>query len=253
MKNKNTIILVNLLTFIRIVGTFIIPFIINELSAKQLIIYIALSLLTDSFDGILARKYNACTLFGAMLDTLADKMFGIATLLIILSNNSVMILPIFTEVLIMVINTAGVIKGAAVESSYLGKIKTWILGICTILAFLIVYSNQLLNILNPNTPFGLLTSNILMLLIKSDTITLTNLAFTMVGADLMVAFDYISRNLESSKKAKDKGIKVKNFQLKKGKELKEALFSQEYYFKTKNQPYIVRLGKEVKNERKNKK
>lgn len=73
-------IIPNCLTFTRIL--LIIPFIwfINrDLRVSFLIFCVAV--LTDAFDGRLARKWGAVSKFGAILDPLADKIIYLGTLL----------------------------------------------------------------------------------------------------------------------------------------------------------------------------
>ena len=250
MKRKLALIVVNLITFIRLIGTFILPIISTKLKPESLITYIVLILATDTIDGVLARRLNASTIFGAILDALADKLFAISTLLIIASKYSIMYLPIITEVMIMLINTEGATRGAVVESSYLGKLKTWILGICLVVAFLTVYSLDFITVIRQDTIIGLKTLQFLTYLSNENTIMINNIAFIMVGADLMVSFDYINRVKRETKTVKQNGINIKNYQLKRGKELIDVLFNTEYYLKTKHQSLLLRLGKEVKNEKK---
>ena len=72
-----------------------------------------------------------------------------------------------------------------------------------------------------------------------------------MGADIMVTFDYQAKVKEAVKNAKNEGIKRKDYKLKKGNDLKFALFNHNYYIETKKMPLLIRLGKECKNERKN--
>ena len=143
-------IFVNAITLTRIIGTFLMPFVSDKLAAEELVIYIALILLTDSLDGILARKLNVCTLFGALLDTLADKLFGISLLIILASKFPIMIIPIIIEIIIILINTISGARGSKINSSKIGKIKTWILGVCTVLGFMTIYANDFTLLININ-------------------------------------------------------------------------------------------------------
>ena len=64
MKNKGAKIIVNSITMTRVIGTLLMPFISLFLSPGELIFYIIILLLTDSVDGIMARRLNSCTIFG---------------------------------------------------------------------------------------------------------------------------------------------------------------------------------------------
>ena len=74
MKSKKAITIVNSITMIRVIGTFLMPFFAIILTPVGLIIYITCLLLTDALDGFLARTLNACTIFGSLLDQAADKL-----------------------------------------------------------------------------------------------------------------------------------------------------------------------------------
>ena len=64
----------NILTFLRILGmpVFILAFITGHLSAATIIFVVAI--LTDIFDGIIARLNKSRTVLGSILDPLADKL-----------------------------------------------------------------------------------------------------------------------------------------------------------------------------------
>ena len=132
MKNMKAKIFVNSITMVRVIGTLIMPFVSMIMTPSEVIFYIIILLLTDSIDGIMARRLNACTTFGALLDAVADKLLGIATLAVLAFSYPIMFLPIITETLICLINTNGAANGGSTESSFLGKFKTWIFGIYTI-------------------------------------------------------------------------------------------------------------------------
>ena len=118
MKNKGAKIFVNSITMTRVIGTLLMPFISLLLSPGELIFYIIILLLTDSVDGIMARRLNACTIFGALLDAIADKLLGIATLAVLAFSYPIMFLPIITETIICLINTNGAARGSSTESSF---------------------------------------------------------------------------------------------------------------------------------------
>ena len=56
MKKIKAMIFVNSITFVRVLGTFLMPFVSTHLNAKEFVSYIVLLLLTDSVDGIMARR-----------------------------------------------------------------------------------------------------------------------------------------------------------------------------------------------------
>ena len=71
----------NILTVIRFI---FIPFIIVALSLNNYILALVLftvSSISDVLDGCIARKYNAITDFGKLMDPLADKLTQISVLI----------------------------------------------------------------------------------------------------------------------------------------------------------------------------
>ncbi len=75
----------NILTYLRII--LIIPFVYLFLSEKYILsaICIAVSGLTDCFDGMIARKFNQVTSLGKILDPIADKatLFAVVICMVI--------------------------------------------------------------------------------------------------------------------------------------------------------------------------
>ncbi|MDD4705902.1 MAG: CDP-alcohol phosphatidyltransferase family protein [Bacilli bacterium] len=237
MENKLSKIIVNSITMIRVIGTFLLPVASVILSTWGLIIYLICLLLTDAIDGFLARKLNSSTLFGSLLDTIADKLLGIAALAVLTKYYYIMLLPIIIETLIMIINTRGALRGAITESSAIGKIKTWILGIAIVLGFLTISSPELINNLNNN-----LLSTILNYINDNNYSIMNILASITAGAGLIVAYDYNNQIRKDTIKAKEKGFEIKNIKFKKKKELLFALFDTEFYINTRNEPLINKIG-----------
>lgn len=77
----------NAFTFARIPGA-IFGLVLLSSESYQLagVIIIALSALTDFFDGIIAREFDCVTEFGAMADTIADKTLMILVIIYALAN-----------------------------------------------------------------------------------------------------------------------------------------------------------------------
>lgn len=128
----------NLLTLTR--GIFapitIIPAVANR-HIYIAFILIAICSLTDAFDGWYARKYNAQSEFGALLDAICDKIFvlTLAFPLVFVYPRWIFIILIL-EFIIAIINVYSKLKGNDAHSSITGKIKTVILDISIALCYL---------------------------------------------------------------------------------------------------------------------
>ena len=135
----------NMLSFFRLV---LIPvYICIYLNATELKDYwvaagvLAISCLTDMFDGMIARKFNMISNFGKVLDPMADK-FTQLSLIVCLSKafpalNGLLILFLFKETFQLVAMLMYMRKGLALNGALLsGKISTTIL--FTALTFLIL-------------------------------------------------------------------------------------------------------------------
>lgn len=148
----------NILTLIRgIIGPIII---IQALTCNNLylaIVLIGICAMTDFFDGWYARKYNAKSEFGALLDTICDKIFAISIVVPIISISPEFIVCILTlEIVIAFINSYFELKGYNTSSSMIGKVKTAILYITILFYYLSCFVNikkYILNIISTVTIF----------------------------------------------------------------------------------------------------
>jgi len=125
----------NILTTSRFIAPFIIvPIALSNLSTAFIITIIFA--LTDAFDGYFARKYNAHSEYGRILDTICDKVFAVGITIPILIINPIMIITIILETVITAINLHSANKNNNPKSTYLGKFKTCILSLNLILNYL---------------------------------------------------------------------------------------------------------------------
>ena len=95
---------------------------------------------TDFFDGMLARKLNAGSEFGRLMDPIVDKIFAITLLAGGAVINPLLIFNIIPEIAISAVNYKALSENKPVKSSKLGKIKTWILSINILLSFIPSFS-----------------------------------------------------------------------------------------------------------------
>lgn len=121
----------NILTLLRIalIPVLVMSFYIDELWAQYLTagIFIFASI-TDYIDGILARKWRAQTIFGRVLDPIADKMLVVATLLMMVDRKLAPVIPILAilcrEILISGMREYLAEIRVALPVTFLAKVKT---------------------------------------------------------------------------------------------------------------------------------
>ncbi len=142
------------ITFARIffVPIFLVLILLNtwESILFALIIFI-LGGVTDTIDGILARKYNTVTKIGATLDPLADKLL-ITTALISLLNFKELKIPVWTVIVIVLrdyiitwVRTLDHEKSMPADKT--AKIKTFLQNIVIIcILFILIFKKQILNL-----------------------------------------------------------------------------------------------------------
>lgn len=221
---------VNALTLARIIATIIIPILWIHLKPFELFIFVAFILLTDFFDGMLARSFHVQSIFGSIMDAVADKVFGIMIILIVASYKKIFYIPFILEIAISLINLIPFFYGATTKSSFLGRVKMWFLGIALGAGILFVFKSDLL-FLNQYKVVAFLLKNI-------ELITLISVCVAS-GTEIMVAIDYAHRVTKELKGHKHK----LHFKLKSDKELKLALFDTDYYLKHKDEAYSKSIFK----------
>jgi CDP-diacylglycerol--glycerol-3-phosphate 3-phosphatidyltransferase len=91
----------------------------------------SLAAITDFFDGWLARRFNVETLFGKLLDPLADKLLVVSALIILVDKHRmagwIAVVLIVRDLGINAIRIAALEESIDVPSSWLGKTKTFLL------------------------------------------------------------------------------------------------------------------------------
>ncbi len=140
----------NILTVIRFL---FIPFIIVSIALNNYLlalILFTLSSLSDVLDGFIARKCNAITDFGKLMDPLADKLTQISTLLTLCIKK---IIPTWI-VIVLIAKELVLISGASflygkqlvVSSKWYGKLST-------VLLYMAVVSSLIINICHIDAHF----------------------------------------------------------------------------------------------------
>lgn len=203
-------IFVNSLTVFRCIFTFAMPFLIKKVSDLTFLIIIGILFFTDCLDGFISRKCRAQTLFGSIMDTIADKVLCIVLILCISSEAIILYTILIGELIIALINTVGTISGASIKASMMGKAKMWALAIATLLGYMYYFEIC-----------GILLLNIVGIIV--------------ILMQIFVIFTY------GSKMKKIKHIQNKKFEFKKGKELAYTLFDTDYYLNTVDLPIMKKL------------
>ena len=129
-------IFVNILTSLRLLFTMIALLFFKKMPHTIFFILATIILFTDFLDGKLARKYKVQTIFGANLDTIADKFLSIGLILILIKQLPILYLLLIGEIIISIINITAKIINKKTKSSKIGKIKTWMISLTILIAYI---------------------------------------------------------------------------------------------------------------------
>ena len=140
MNFKDVFLLPNLITLVRFftaIGLFLY-FTPDSFSVPALVIIIALIGLSDSLDGIVARKFNLVSKLGTILDPFTDRVVFIILLfwLNIYIPRSIFYSILIRELLVLLGSLYVLVTGAKIEVSNKGKVGTVLLFI-TVCLFVI--------------------------------------------------------------------------------------------------------------------
>ena len=137
---KDIFLLPNLITLFRFFSALGLFFYFspNSFNTFTLVFIIALIGLSDSLDGIVARKYNLVSKLGIVLDPLTDRVVFIILLfwLNIYVPDIILYSVLIRELLVLIGSLYVLITGAKIEVSYKGKLATVLLFV-TICLFVI--------------------------------------------------------------------------------------------------------------------
>jgi len=132
-------IFVNLLTISRIVFSVFLIFNATKLSNITFLMIVAILFLTDQLDGLLARKFKVQTLFGAVMDTVADKILCITLIIPLILDNRISLIILIGELVIGLTNLIAVLNKRKTIVSFIGKVKMWLLSISIIVGYLVSF------------------------------------------------------------------------------------------------------------------
>lgn len=130
-QNKNIKAFVNILSILRVAMIPVLVIIEPKISVLAFFVIVNLLFITDFFDGYLARKYDATSEMGALLDLLGDKLLVAYLMLWALFTGKlgivIVFLVILREVLSMVIRfikNRSEHSNNSIPASFWGKFKT---------------------------------------------------------------------------------------------------------------------------------
>lgn len=129
-------IFVNLLTTFRLLNSLALFLLKQKISGYWFIADIMLIFFTDSIDGLLARKFNVQTLYGSIMDTIADKALCIILIILSVGKIESFAYILIGEIIISVINIVFKMMGRNAKSRRLGKIKMWSISVTLVLGYL---------------------------------------------------------------------------------------------------------------------
>ena len=205
-------IMVNMITALRGIGGILLVPIFSIYGSIPAAVWFISFMATDWIDGYLARKYEVSSFFGALLDGMFDKLFGIISFLLLASISPSYMIPLLFEAGIFGYGLYSASKGNNVKSTIIGKAKMWFLAVSVLLGLL-------------NT--DLLTLENLLQTINLNSVPLDNLVrLEQVSKDSLIGMEALSL---SSYVIKDK-IEDKNNKEKtplKVKDIKEVIFTKD--------------------------
>ena len=197
---------VNFLSAFRIAAAFaIIPTLLSQMYWTSFILFV-LGSISDFFDGYLAKKYNACTKIGGVLDHIGDKLLVCNTLIMlaIMMPTWFIIVPIIIMIarelyisgLREFLGTQKIEMPVPSARFSLGKIKTTFQMI-SISAFLLIF--VIGTLISPTTS----SKTLMMLVYILPQIAIYGLWLSLI-ASIWSAGQYTITFIEKLKKVKDK-------------------------------------------------
>ena len=247
MNKKTKTYIVNGLTLSRVLATFSMPILYTCLSSSMFFLLIGIILLTDCIDGKLARKWDVSTIFGSLADMGADKLLGVAILLILSFSYPIMLLPIAIELGISIVNTKSALKGNIGKSKQIGRLKMWVMGITMTSLLMLGATPEISEYLSNANIDENLFKNVNDFLTKNKN-TIENVVIpASIISETATLIDYAKDYKKVKNNEKTKMIAelkkfrefLKDYELK--KYIDDVLLNEEYYKKTKDEPLVKKL------------
>ena len=225
MSKTSKLVIVNLITFIRIIGTFLVLFMSRHFSGFIIGIMTIFIYLSDVLDGILARFWKVSTFFGALFDGAADKLFTIVNYIVLyIIVGDIALIPLLIEFLICIVQFMKYKFNMNIKSNIIGKVKVWFLALSIVLTFFV---SDIDNLNNKNT---------LYLLTLSPGIIMEFLTLISYIGEF-----FFKKNIEASMKKSSKSKRIKLTKEERVNYVKNVWFSPEFYEKHKDETNLKDL------------
>lgn len=143
MKNIKTWykLIPNLLTVSRPLGMIPVNILFFTGNIVPAVVLTGCLLLTDLFDGKLARKWEVTSKLGADLDAVGDKIMFLGLALPLLVNVPGLAINFLLEAGIAGVNVFGRLNNLDTKTVYAGKVKTWFLSLTLLSGYLVQFFN----------------------------------------------------------------------------------------------------------------
>ena len=159
----------------------------------------------------ISRKCKAQTLFGSIMDTIADKVLCVVLIVCIASKSPVLLVMLLGEIIIATINFVGTLNNVPIVAIMTGKAKMWALAFATLFGYMYYFG-------------------------WCDEIYVTITGIIVITMQVLAILEYGGKIIRKSKDVKKEKIKFKR-----GAELKYALFDTDYYLSTIDVPILKKL------------
>lgn len=223
---KFNLIFVNSLTLVRIIGAFVV-LALDKTNGILLGILTVLIYFTDVVDGVYARHFKCATFLGALLDSVADKLFTIVSFIVLYKIvGELALVPIIIELIVLLMQFIKYALNMNIKSNVVGKLKVWIMAITIVTVY---FANDLIE--NPNYVYILTPAIIFELL--------TFLSY-------LLEF-FFPKNLNASLDKRKKIKKVKLSGKEKWHNFVNVWINPEFYEKHKDESKLRELRLESKN------
>lgn len=213
--------IVNLITFSRVIGSIVLPIIYFTKGIESLAFFVVILFLTDFIDGKLSRFWKVESFLGSFLDFTSDKLFAFVMLAILSYEYPCMLIVLLLEFVIFVINTLAFNENKNVQSSKMGKVKTFVLDVAVSIMF--IYTARCMY-------ESYIPKSINKFLIESEYPISYILIGVMIGMQLLTISDY---NKNRFKQTSYEKLGVKH--LKSVKEIWFMLTDRDFYIKNKDE------------------